>query len=302
MSKTKAWLNAARLRTLPLSFSGIIVGAALAFRENAFEITIFILALLTTLGFQVLSNFANDYGDGIKGTDNDNRVGPKRALQSGLLTESELKKGMILTIILTLFVAIVLIYVSFGLENIGYFVLFLLLGVAAIIAAIKYTVGVNAYGYRAMGDVFVFVFFGMLSVLGSYFLFVQKLSFLVILPAITIGLLSTAVLNLNNMRDRISDSKVNKITIPVLLGEKKAKKYHAFLLVGAYSTAFLYFYITKTSWWQFFPLIAFLPLLKHYAVIMMNKNPAAIDPELKKVALSTFLFAILFFVMFIFFK
>lgn len=296
MSKTKAWLNAARLRTLPLSFSGIIVGAALAFREHAFEISIFILALLTTLGFQVLSNFANDYGDGIKGTDNDDRVGPKRAMQSGLLTEDELKKGIIITIFLTLLVAIVLIYVSFGLENIGYFVLFLLLGVAAIIAAIKYTVGVNAYGYRAMGDVFVFVFFGMLSVLGSYFLFVQKLSFLVILPAITIGLLSTAVLNLNNMRDRISDSKVNKITIPVLLGEKKAKKYHAFLLVGAYSTAFLYFYFSKTIWWQFLPLIAFLPLLKHYAVVMMNRNPAAFDPELKKVALSTFLFAVLFFV------
>tara|TARA_R110002072_G_scaffold117281_7_gene248240 strand:+ start:35161 stop:36063 length:903 start_codon:yes stop_codon:yes gene_type:complete len=300
MSKTKAWLNAARLRTLPLSFSGIIVGAALAFRENAFEIPIFLLALLTTLGFQVLSNFANDFGDGVKGTDNDDRVGPKRALQSGLLTESELKKGMIITIILTLIVAIVLIYVSFGLENIGYFVLFLLLGVAAIIAAIKYTVGVNAYGYRAMGDVFVFVFFGLLSVLGSYFLYVQQLSLMVLLPAITIGFLSTAVLNLNNMRDRISDAKVNKITIPVLLGEKKSKKYHAFLLSGAYTAAFFYCYISASAWWQFLPLIAFLPLLKHYGVVMVNRNPAALDSELKKVALSTFLFAVLFFAVAVF--
>lgn len=300
MSKTKAWLNAARLRTLPLSFSGIIVGAALAFRENAFEIPIFLLALLTTLGFQVLSNFANDFGDGVKGTDNDDRVGPKRALQSGLLTESELKKGMIITIILTLIVAIVLIYVSFGLENLGYFVLFLLLGVAAIIAAIKYTVGVNAYGYRAMGDVFVFVFFGLLSVLGSYFLYVQQLSLMVLLPAITIGFLSTAVLNLNNMRDRISDAKVNKITIPVLLGEKKSKKYHAFLLLGAYTAAFFFCYISASSWWQFIPLIAFLPLLKHYGVVMVNRNPAALDSELKKVALSTFLFAVLFFVVAVF--
>lgn len=300
MSKPKAWLNAARLRTLPLSFSGIIVGSAMAFRENAFDISIFILALLATLGFQVLSNFANDYGDGIKGTDNDDRVGPKRALQSGLLTESELKKGMILTIILTLIVAVVLIYVSFGFENLGYFVLFLLLGIAAIIAAIKYTVGVNAYGYRAMGDVFVFLFFGLLSVLGSYFLYVQQLSFMVFLPAVSIGLLSTAVLNLNNMRDRVSDAKVNKITIPVLLGEKNAKKYHAFLLLGAYMAAFLYFYFSGFAWWQFLPLLAFFPLLKHYAVVISNKNPAALDSELKKVALSTFLFSILFLLIFFF--
>ncbi|MCR9182464.1 MAG: 1,4-dihydroxy-2-naphthoate octaprenyltransferase [Flavobacteriaceae bacterium] len=295
MSKTKAWLNAARLRTLPLSFSGIIVGSALAFRENAFELPIFILALLTTLGFQVLSNFANDYGDGVKGTDNDERVGPKRALQSGLLTETELKKGMVITIILTLVVTVLLIYRSFGTENLGYIVLFLLLGIAAIIAAIKYTVGVNAYGYRAMGDVFVFVFFGLLSVLGSYFLHVQQLSFLMLLPAISIGLLSTSVLNLNNMRDRISDAKVNKITIPVLLGEKNAKKYHAFLLLGAYTAAFLYFYFSGVVWWQFLPLFAFLPLLKHYSVVVMNRNPAALDSELKKVALSTFFFSVLFF-------
>ncbi|MEX0996539.1 MAG: 1,4-dihydroxy-2-naphthoate octaprenyltransferase [Flavobacteriaceae bacterium] len=300
MTKTKAWLNAARLRTLPLSFSGIIVGSALAFRENAFDSLIFFLALLTTLGFQVLSNFANDYGDGIKGTDNEERVGPKRALQSGLLTEAELKKGIIITILLTSIVTIVLIYVSFGTESLGYIVLFLLLGIAAIIAAIKYTVGVNAYGYRAMGDVFVFVFFGLLSVLGSYFLYVQQLSFMVVLPAITIGLLSTAVLNLNNMRDRISDAKVNKITIPVLLGERNAKKYHAFLLLGAYAAAFLYFYFSGVVWWQFLPLLAFLLLLKHYSVVVMNRNPTELDFELKKVALSTFLFAVLFFIICIF--
>lgn len=300
MTKTKAWLNAARLRTLPLSFSGIIVGSALAFRENAFDSLIFFLALLTTLGFQVLSNFANDYGDGIKGTDNEERVGPKRAFQSGLLTERELKKGMLITIILTLIVAWVLILVSFRFGNWTYILLFFALSIVAIIAAIKYTVGVNAYGYRAMGDVFVFAFFGLLSVLGSYFLYVQQLSFMVLLPAITIGLLSTAVLNLNNMRDRISDAKVHKITIPVLLGEKKAKKYHAFLLLGAYAAAFLYFYFLGVLWWQFLPLLAFLPLLKHYSVVLINRNPVTLDSELKKVALSTFLFAILFFVICIF--
>lgn len=300
MSKTKAWLNAARLRTLPLSFSGIIVGSAMAYLAGAFDGLVFFLALLTTLGFQVLSNFANDYGDGIKGTDNDERVGPKRALQSGLLTENELKKGMTITVILTLIVAFILVYQSFGLENLGYIFLFLLLGVASIIAAIKYTVGLKAYGYRALGDVFVFLFFGLLSVLGSYFLYTHQLKFIALFPAITIGFLSTAVLNLNNMRDRISDAKVNKTTIPVLLGEKNAKKYHAFLLLGAYATAFLYFYFSDIEWWQYFPLLAFLPLLKHYGFVLVTKTPADLDPELKKVALSTFLFSVLFFISIIF--
>lgn len=300
MSKTKAWLNAARLRTLPLSFSGIIVGSAMAFRVNAFETSIFILALLTTLGFQVLSNFANDYGDGIKGTDNDNRIGPKRALQSGLLTAGELKKGMMLTAFLTLIVAVILIFIAFGTENTGYFILFFLLGVASIAAAIKYTVGKSAYGYKALGDLFVFLFFGLLSVVGSFFLYHQTLSVGMFLPAIAIGLLSVAVLNLNNMRDRTADAQVNKITVPVLLGEKASKKYHAFLLLTAYAAAFLYFYFYAQHWWQYLPLLAFLPLLKHYAFVIRNSNPAELDPELKKVAMSTFLFSVLFFVVLLF--
>ncbi len=294
MPSIKSWLNAARLRTLPLSLSGILVGTSLAIKEDLYNATIFVLALLTTVGFQVLSNFANDYGDGVKGTDNEDRVGPKRAMQSGLLTEQHLKKGITITIVITLILAVALIYVAFGSENFGYSILFFLLGIASIVAAIKYTVGVTAYGYRAMGDVFVFLFFGLLSVLGSYFLYTKNLSFINVLPAITIGLLSTAVLNLNNMRDRLSDVKVNKITVPVLLGEKRAKKYHAFLLLGAYTAAFLYFYISRYPWWQFAPLIAFIPLLKHYTVMQLHKNPALLDPELKKVALSTFFFALLF--------
>lgn len=296
MTKTKAWLNAARLRTLPLSFSGIIVGSAMALDAGAFDGVIFILALLTTLGFQVLSNFANDYGDGVKGTDNDERVGPKRALQSGLLSEKELKTGMLITIVFSLIVAVALIYVAFGFENMGYFWLFFLLGIASIVAAVKYTVGKSAYGYKAMGDVFVFLFFGLLSVVGSYFLYTQTISLLIFLPAIAIGLLSSAVLNLNNMRDLITDKNVNKITIPVLLGAKKAKKYHAFLLIGAYADAFLYYYFSDVPWWHYLPLIAFIPLLDHYAKVKQNQTPSLLDPELKKVALTTFLFAILFFV------
>ena len=266
MSKTKAWLNAARLRTLPLSFSGIIVGSAMAWDAGAFDGVIFTLALLTTLGFQVLSNFANDYGDGVKGTDNEERKGPKRALQ------------------------------AFGSENLGYLILFFLLGVASIIAAIKYTVGVTAYGYRGLGDVFVFVFFGLLSVVGSFFLYTHDLSVFVFLPAITIGLLSTAVLNLNNMRDRVSDSNSGKKTLVVILGAEKSKKYHYALLACSYFAAFVFFYISRGSYLRFLPLLAFIPILIHAKTVAFNRNPETLDPELKKVALSTFLFSVLFFI------
>ena len=196
MQTVKSWVSAARLRTLPLSISGIIVGSAIAIQEGFFNIVIFSLALGTTLGLQILSNFANDYGDGIKGTDNDERVGPARAIQSGLITHKEMKQGIVVTAFATLLLAILLIYSSFGKENAGYALLFFILGLAAIAAAIKYTVGNNAYGYRGLGDVFVFVFFGIVAVFGSYFLYSLKFSWEVLLPAFAIGFLSSAVLNL----------------------------------------------------------------------------------------------------------
>jgi len=176
MTKVRAWISAARLRTLPLSISGILVAGGAAAKAGAFSVPILVLALLTTLGFQVLSNFANDYGDGVKGTDNADRVGPARAMQSGLLTAKELKYGMIVTTILTLFLASLLIFIAFGNKNFILSVIFFNLGIAAVVAAVTYTVGKKAYGYRAMGDVFVFLFFGLVGVMGCYFLFTQQLS------------------------------------------------------------------------------------------------------------------------------
>jgi len=295
MTKIRAWVSAARLRTLPLSMSGIITASAAAIHIGAFSTSVFVLALFTTLGFQVLSNFANDYGDGIKGTDNADRVGPVRAFQSGLLTAKELKYGMIITAVLTLFLASLLIFDAFGNDNFLLSFLFFNLGIAAIIAAIKYTVGKSAYGYRAMGDLFVFVFFGMVGVMGCYFLYSQSLSHFIILPAVTIGLLSTAVLNLNNMRDRISDAKVNKNTMAVVLGETRVKKYHASLILIAFLAVLGYFYLNEVAPLQWLPIIAFIPLFLNIKVVFSNQTPALLDPELKKVALSTFLFALLFF-------
>lgn len=295
MSKIKVWVSAARLRTLPLSISGIVTGAAAAMHVGQFSNTIFFLALATTLGFQILSNFANDYGDGVKGTDNNDRVGPARALQSGLLTAKELKRGMIVTAVITLLLASMLIFAAFGSKNMFLSVLFFNLGIAAVIAAVKYTVGESAYGYKALGDVFVFLFFGLVGVIGSYFLFTQQLNNYIVLPAVTIGLLSAAVLNLNNMRDRLEDAKVNKNTLAVVLGVPKVKQYHAFLIGSAFFVALFYFYATESTALQYLPLVAFIPLFINILKVYKNEVPKDLDPELKKVALSTFLFSVLFF-------
>lgn len=295
MTKIKAWISTARLRTLPLSISGIVTASAAAKAVGMFSLSIFIFALATTLGFQILSNFANDYGDGVKGTDNANRVGPARSLQSGLLTRKELKRGMVVTALITLLLASMLIFAAFGNENFILSVVFFNLGIAAIIAAITYTVGKKAYGYRAMGDVFVFIFFGLVGVIGCYFLFTQALNNWIILPAITIGLLSATVLNLNNMRDRVEDAKVNKNTLAVVLGAKRVKYYHASLVFIAFISALIYFLLNVTTIKLYIPLLAFIPVFLNLRVVFMNDEPAKLDPELKKVALSTFLFALLFF-------
>jgi len=290
----KAFIKAARLRTLPLSISGIIIGSFLASAEANFNWVICLLAILTTVGFQVLSNFANDYGDGVKGTDNMDRIGPKRALQSGTITPKLMLKAIKITGFITFIVAILLIYVAFGKTHLNYFFLFLLFGIASIIAAIKYTMGDKAYGYSGYGDVFVFVFFGLLSVIGSYFLYTKQLDYTILLPATSVGMLSVAVLNLNNMRDRISDEKAGKRTLVVKIGIEFAKYYHYYLLVASFLFALLYNTIHYKSPMQLLFILAFIPIGIHLLTVYNNRDPKLLDPELKKLALSTFLFAILF--------
>jgi 1,4-dihydroxy-2-naphthoate octaprenyltransferase len=255
--------------------------------------TIFILAILTTIGFQVLSNFANDYGDGIKGTDDD-REGEQRMVASGIISPKQMKNAMIITAIITLILALLVIYVAFGSENFSYSILFFFLGITSIIAAVKYTVGKSAYGYSGLGDIFVFLFFGWLSVVGSYFLYTKSLHFDVFLPATTIGLLSAAVLNLNNMRDRIKDKSHNKNTLVVKIGSQNAKLYHYCLIIGALACSLFYVSLNYYKPTQYIFLIAFIPLVMNMVVVGKNIIHRELDPELKKVALSTFLFAILF--------
>ena len=294
MSNFSSWISAARLRTLPLSISGIIVGSSIAAHTGYFDISIFSLALGTTLGLQILSNFANDYGDGVKGTDNEDRIGPARAIQSGLISQKEMKMGMVITAVCTLFLAVLLIYASFGIEELLSALIFFILGVAAIVAAIKYTVGNSAYGYRGMGDIFVFIFFGLVAVYGSYYLYSHDHEIISIFPAIAIGFLSVAVLNLNNLRDRISDKKANKITLVVKMGEKRAKTYHYILIFGALFCFLIYSVIMASDLNDFIYILAFIPLIFHLLRVVNNEDPKLLDPELKIVALSTFAISTLF--------
>ena len=290
----KELVKAARLRTLPLSVSGIIVGSFMAASEGKFNWSIAVLAILTTVGFQIISNFANDYGDGVKGTDNDDRVGPKRAIQSGAITPKQMLLAIKISIGITLLIAVLLIYIAFGKEDFLNLLIFFILGIASIIAAIKYTVGKSAYGYSGLGDVFVFLFFGLLSVCGSCYLFTKELNMAVFLPAISVGLLSVGVLNLNNMRDKESDEKSSKNTLVVKMGSAFAKYYHYLLLISALLFAVLYTVIHYQSILQFIYLVAFIPIVFHFKTVYKNTVPRLLDPELKKLALSTFLFSILF--------
>lgn len=294
MIKVKSWISAARLRTLPLSVSGIIVGTSIAVKQGVFDLSVFSLALATTLGLQILSNFANDYGDGVKGTDNEERVGPQRALQSGLITHKEMLGGIIITSVVTLFLAILLIYAAFGKENLAHTLLFLFLGIGAIAAAIKYTVGKSAYGYRGLGDLFVFVFFGLVAVYGSYFLYAHQWSWTILLPSISIGLLSIGVLNLNNMRDQVPDKKAGKNTLVVKLGAKKAKNYHYSLILGAILCLVLFTVLTLESAFEFLYLPFLVFLILHLKRVVENENPILLDPELKILALSTFAVSVFF--------
>lgn len=301
----KHWIEAARLRTLPLSVSGIIVGSMYALANPTDEILtptqvfhwrIFFFAILTTLGLQILSNFANDYGDGVRGTDNEDRIGPKRAIQSGVISPAAMKRAIIITALLTFCCALLLIFFSFHYENIGYTIFFIVLGLLAIASAIRYTVGNTAYGYRGYGDMFVFVFFGLVSTLGVNFLHSKQFDWQLVLPAAAIGLLSAGVLNLNNMRDEASDRKAGKNTLVVKMGGAAAKKYHYFLIVTAMLLVLVFALIyngTGFNAGQYWFLIAYIPLTFHLIAVAKTQEPRALDPELKKLALGTFLLSIL---------
>ncbi len=294
MSKTKAWIHAFRLRTLPLALSSIILGSLLAASHHSFNTRILILAVLTTLFLQILSNLANDLGDSISGADNENRVGPERAVQSGIISKSEMKRMLYLFIILSLISGSLLIYDAAQLISLQQALIIFAIGILAILAAINYTVGKNPYGYMGFGDLFVFIFFGLVGVIGSYFLHSGSLMWDLLLPASSVGLLSAGVLNLNNMRDIENDAETGKRTLVVKIGSKAAKNYHLIILLLAMIFAVTYSIINYSKAYQFIYLLSFPLILKNIYIVNINQNPRDLDPELKKLALSCFFFSLTF--------
>lgn len=296
MSKVQSWLYASRLRTLPLAFSSIITGSSIAFVDNRqnFSWLVFGLCLATTLMLQILSNLANDYGDSEKGTDNEERIGPKRAVQQGLLSFAEIKRGIVVVVILSLVFGGALVYEATRGLNIGYGLFFFVLGLGAIAAAIKYTVGKNAYGYQGLGDVFVLLFFGFVGVCGSYYLMSHRLHYSVLLPAFTIGVFASGVLNLNNMRDMESDAKAGKNSLVVKIGLENARKYHTALIVSGFVAAVIFVIVNFVSSMQFLFIITAILFRKHLVAVRSVEDPADFDPLLKQLAISTFIFSILF--------
>lgn len=291
IKKIKPWLVSLRLRTLPLSASCVIMGSFLAAFTGLFNTHIFILALITTFLLQILSNLSNEYGDIVKGTDSEGRIGPERSIQKGEITLHQMKR-MILMTVFTVSVSgsVLVIYATDSL----YTFIFILIGAAAIVAAVKYTVGEKPYGYRAMGDLFVLLFFGPVGVIGTFFLHTGFFRTDIILPSLSTGLLSVAVLNLNNMRDAENDLKHGKITLAILLGKSRSRLYHFLLISSACIASILFAYLNNFSALKYCYLISFIPLMCSLLTVGKYSDPALLDPELKKTAISNLLHSILF--------
>jgi 1,4-dihydroxy-2-naphthoate octaprenyltransferase len=295
-NKTRAWIQAARPRTLPLAVSSIITGSALAWNESMDNpVLILVLASITCILLQVMSNFANDYGDHTHGTDNAQRVGPMRAVQSGVITKQEMFRAIVITATMAFISGILLLYFSFrNAEGTLIPILFLLVGLAAIAAAYKYTAGKNPYGYRGLGDISVFLFFGITGVTGTYYLHIHQFTDpYVLMPAAAIGLFSAAVLNLNNMRDHMNDKSSGKITLVVQMGFQKSKWYHAILLLSGWILIVLFVMQWSAGYGKWLIMIPFPIMMLHLGKVFRNNEPKQLDGELKKVALSTFFFSLL---------
>ncbi|HKK38131.1 MAG TPA: 1,4-dihydroxy-2-naphthoate polyprenyltransferase [Cryomorphaceae bacterium] len=294
MSKTEAWFRAFRLRTLPLSFSSVILGSLMALYKNSFDGAILVGALLTTLFLQVLSNLANDYGDFVNGVDNHKRTGPERSVQSGIISIKEMKAAIILFSILSFASGIWLLLSAADNVEFGALTAFFVIGLLAIGAAIKYTIGKNPYGYQGFGDVAVFLFFGITGVAGTFYLHTAELSWIDLLPAVSIGALSTGVLNLNNMRDVENDKASGKRSLVVLMGFESARIYHLLLLILAVAAALTYTLINFASGYQFIFLITLPLIFQNAKVVMTTDRSSDLDQELRKLAFTTLLFALTF--------
>lgn len=276
------WFSTARPKTLPLALASILVGSALAYWSGQFELITTLLALLTTVLLQILSNFANDYGDHIKGSDTAERIGPLRAIQHGQITGEQLKKSLFVVGTLAFLSGVGLIVYAY--QSLQDLLVFFILGVIAIVAAITYTVGKKPYGYLGLGDVSVLIFFGFLAVLGTFYLQAHQLPLITLLPAFGCGLLSVAVLNINNLRDIEQDKKVGKGTLIVRIGSQNGRIYHLLLLSFALLSYLIFGFLTFQHWYNFTFLLALPLIIKHAKFVYQHKQPAELRPILGQMA------------------
>lgn len=292
ISRTRAWLESLRPRTLPLAFASIVVGASLAWWQGVFDPAVTLLALLTAGLLQILSNLANDYGDAEKGSDKPDRIGPLRGMQKGVITQQQMKVALIITVVLICLSGLALVIVAC--HSLADVLGFLLLGLLSIIAAITYTVGTRPYGYMGLGDISVLIFFGWLSVVGSWYLQSHSLTFSVFLPATASGLLATAVLNINNLRDIDSDRENGKNTLAVRLGPVLARRYHAGLLMGALLCLALFNLLWLHSLWGWLFVLAAPLLIRQVRYVIREREPVAIRPMLERTVKGALLTNLLF--------
>ena len=292
--KLKMWWETARPKTLPLALASIFTGSALGYWANpqGFNGLVMALCLLTTILLQVLSNFANDYGDHQKGSDTEERIGPLRGIQKGAISEKELKWGLILMVVASFLSGSFLIGIAY--ENLSDLFAFAGLGILAIVAAITYTVGAKPYGYMGLGRYFCISIFGLLGVGGTYYLQTHGIDSLIILPAIGSGLLASAVLNINNLRDIEQDAKAGKNTLAVRLGAYKGRVYHCILLSVA-ALCYLAFAVATAISWRNYLFVLAMPLLaKHAIFVYRSQQPSELRPMLAQMSMISLLINILF--------
>ena len=294
MATTKSWIKAARLRTLPLALAGILMGCGLAFFYQTIDWIVCFSAIVTATLIQVFSNFANDYGDNQRGTDNNNRLGPVRTLQSGEITISEMRRGMLIIGLLSFVVGIFLVYQGTWHHRPAAFFVFIALGVLSLLAAYFYTAGKHSYGYVGLGDLSVFLFFGLLPVLGVFYLNAGTMDFGVLFPAVTMGLFSTGVLNLNNMRDITNDRESGKTTLPVLMGATGSLVYHFLLIILGWLAVVVFTLQKQQSLWQWLFVLSLPLFIRDLYRIACVRDARNFDPFLKSLSLSTLAFVVLF--------
>lgn len=292
MEKLKFYIVSMRLRTLPLSLAGVCLGAILAFIDYRVSWQVILFLILTSVSLQILSNLSNELGDSLNKSDLETRQGPLYGLDSGKLTIKEMKSLIGIFIALCIVFGLFMLYFSFGTLLCLESICFALLGGAAIFAALKYTLGRNPYGYRGLGDLYVFLFFGFVSVLGSYFVCAHEIpSLLLLLPSACIGFFSVGVLNVNNIRDMKTDIGT-RTTVAIRLGLKGARIYQLILIVFGWGCMLAYASLRIFDIWHFLFVLT-LPLFIIHIIGVFSKEGKELDKMLPLLSLSTLLFSIL---------